>query len=54
MQAPYDLYYISRGHRVLRQLGGFSLVVVIVALFVPTVCPVWGGGGYVGYIRKAL
>ena len=43
---------ISQGHRVLRQLRGVSLVVVDVALFVPTVCPV--GGGYVGYIWKAL
>ena len=47
-----SLAHISRGRRVLRQLGGFSLGVVILALFVPTVCPV--GGGYVGYIRKAL
>ena len=30
----------------------FSVVVVIVALFVPNVCPV--RGGYVGYIRKGL
>ena len=28
--------------------------VVIVALFVPIEYPVGGGGGYVGYIRKAL
>ena len=42
---------MSRGWRVLRQLGGFLVVVVIVALFVSTVCPM-GGGGYVGYIRK--
>ena len=27
----------------LRQPGGFSLVGVIVALFVPTVCPIGGG-----------
>ena len=42
--------HISQRHRVLRQLGGFSLVVVIVAVFVPTLCPVGGGG----YIWKAL
>ena len=30
---------------------GFSLVVVIVALFVPTVCPVGGGVGYIRTIR---
>ena len=30
------------------------MVVVIVALFVPNVCPVKGGGGYMEYIRKAL
>ena len=35
------------------QLGGFLVGVVIVALFVPTVCP-HGGGGYVGYTWKAL
>ena len=44
--------HISRGRYRMRQLGGFSVVVVIVAGFVPTVCPV--GGGYMGYIRKAL
>ena len=44
---------ICRGRWGLRQLGGFLVVAVIVALFVPTECPV-GGGGYVGYIRKAL
>ena len=44
---------VSQGHRVLRQLGGFSLVVVIVALFLPTVCPV-GTHRRQGYIRKAL
>ena len=35
--------YISRGRWGSRQLGGFSVVVVIVALFVPNVCPVGGG-----------
>ena len=43
---------LSRHHRVLGQLGGFSLVVVIVALFVPTVCPV--GGGMWGIFGKPL
>ena len=43
---------ISRGRWGFRQLSGFSVVVVIVALFVPNVCPV--EGGFVGYIRKAL
>ena len=47
-------WHISRGQQVLRQLGGFLAVVIIVALFVPTVCPVGGGGGYVGYMWKAL
>ena len=40
---------ISRCHHVLCQLGEFSQVIVIVALFMPIVCPVGGGGeGYVG------
>ena len=44
---------ISQGRWGLRQLGGFSVVVVIVALFVPTECPV-RGGGVCGGFRKAL
>ena len=46
------MLHISRGYRVLRQLGGVSLVVVIVALFLPTVCPV--GGGTWGIFGKPL
>ena len=45
---------ISRCHYVLCQLGGFSPVIVIVALFVPTVCPVGGGVGMWGIFRKPL
>ena len=43
---------ISRGRRRICQHGAFSGVAVIVASFVPAECP--KGGGYVGYIRKAL
>ena len=38
-------YHISWGRWGLRQLGEFSAVVVIVALFVPNMCPNGGGGG---------
>ena len=44
--------HISRGRRVWRQLGGFSLGVVILALFVPAVCPV--GGGMWGILGRPL
>ena len=44
--------HISRGRCSMRQLGGFSMVVVIVALFLPTVCPV--GGGMWGIFGKPL
>ena len=37
--------HISRGRWGSCQLVGFSVVVVIVALFVPNVCPVGAGGG---------
>ena len=48
------IWHFSWGRWGLRQLSGFLVVAVIVALFVPTDCAVGGGGGYVGYIRKAL
>ena len=44
---------ISLGDR-LCQLSGFSVVAVIVALFVPTVCPVWGGAGMWGIFGKPM
>ena len=44
--------YISRGRWGSRQRGGFLVVVVIVALFVPNVCPV--GGGMWGIFGKPL
>ena len=43
---------ISRGRWGLRQFGGFLVVAVIVALFVPTECPV--GGGMWGIFGKPL
>ena len=43
---------ISRGRRGMCQLGGFSVVVVIVAVFLPTVCPV--GGCIWGIFGKPL
>ena len=45
--------HISSARRHLCQLGAFLGVGAIVASFVPAECPV-GGGGYVGYIQKAL
>ena len=44
--------HISRGWTGICQHGAFSGIAVIVASFVPAECP--KGGGYVGYIRKAL
>ena len=48
----YVYMFISRGHRQLRQLGGFLGVGAIVASFVCTECPI--RGGYVGDIRNTL
>ena len=47
---------ISRGRWGSRQLGGFSVVIVIVALFVPNVCPVGGGmwGIFVKPLKRAI
>ena len=45
---------ISLGQRVSCQHGAFSGVGAFVASFAPAECPKGGGGGYVGYIRKAL
>ena len=50
--APTHLRNISRGRWGLRQLDGFLVVAVIVALFVPTECPV--GGGMWGIFGKPL
>ena len=44
--------HISLGHRISCQHGAFSGVGAFVASFVPAEGP--KGGGYVGYIRKAL
>ena len=46
--------HISQGRWGLRQLGGFSVVVVIVALFVPDVCPQGGGGSMWGIFGKPV
>ena len=44
--------HISRGHG---QRGAFVRVDVIVASFMPTECPVWGGGGVMlGILEKPL
>ena len=46
---------ISWGRSGICQHGAFSGIAVIVASFVPAECPKGGGGGgHVGYIRKAL
>ena len=47
-----DILHISRGRTGICQHGAFSGIAVIVASFVPAECP--KGGGYLGYIRKAL
>ena len=48
-----DTYiHSSRGQNVFCQLGGFSVVVVTVALFLPPVCP--EGGGMWGIFGKPL
>ena len=52
MLMVYFAFNISLGHRVWCQHGAFSGVGAFVASFVPAECP--KGGGYVGYIRKAL
>ena len=47
--------HISQGRTGICQHGGFSVIGVSVASVLPIVCTVGGGGGgYVGYIRKAL
>ena len=46
--------YISQARRVLRQLCAFLGVAALVASFVTRECPGGGGGGDIGYIRKAL
>ena len=48
----YTRIHISRHHRQLRQLRGFSGVSAIVASFVPTECS--GGGGMWGIFGKPL
>ena len=48
------LMYISLGRVVSCQHGAFSGVGAFVVSFVPAECPVGGGGGDVGHIRKAL
>ena len=47
------IFHISRHQWGLCQLCAFSGVAALVASFVRTECPE-GGGGYMGYVRKAL